>query len=232
MAQDSSRRQGSGDGNERVWMGAGIAAATVGAAAAAFLWNRKTSQDRDDQRISDAPPWTLKQPPESEDGPLFGRSVTIGRPRQELYEQWRDFTGFARFMENVEQVEKLDAGRSRWTIKAPAGSTVELITEITAEEPNRRIAWRSTPESQIATTGEVLFEDAPGDRGTYVSLVQSYRPPGGALGKLAAKLLQREPGIQARRDLRRFKQLMETGEVTTNASPSARKTENPAKAHI
>ena len=59
----------------------------------------------------------------------------------------------------------------------------------------------------------MLFKTAPGDRGTYVSLVQTYDPPGGALGKLAAKLMQREPGIQARRDLRRFKQLMETGEV-------------------
>jgi uncharacterized membrane protein len=147
-------------------------------------------------------------------------------------EQWRDFTRFPSFMENVDSVEALDGGRSRWAIKAPAGTTVTLVTEITADEPGRRIAWRSTPESDIRTTGEVLFKDAPGDRGTYVSLVQTYVPPGGAVGKLAAKVLQREPGIQARRDLRRFKQLMETGEVTTNASPSARKSENPTQAHI
>lgn len=228
MAEDSNNSRGT----QRALIGAGIAAATAGAVATAFLWNRKFNQDHDDELISDAPPWTLKRAPEDENGPLTGRTVTIGRPAQELYDEWRDFTRFPRFMENVDSVEKLDAKRSRWTIKAPAGSTVELVTEITAEEAGKRIAWKSTPESQIATTGEVLFKEAPGDRGTYVSLVQTYNPPGGTIGKLAAKLLQREPGIQARRDLRRFKQLMETGEVTTNASPSARKSENPAQAHI
>ena len=226
MAEDGNR------GTQRALIGASIAAATAGAAAAAFLWNRKLNQDQDDRLISDAPPWTLKQQPESEDGALTGTTVTIGRPRDEIYAEWRDFTRFPRFMENVDQVEKLDEKRSRWTIKAPAGSTVEVVTEITADEPGRRIAWKSAPDSDIATTGEVLLKDAPGDRGTYVSLVQTYSPPGGTLGRLAAKVLQREPEIQARRDLRRFEQLLETGEVTTNASPSARRSENPAESHI
>ena len=227
MAQDGYASKGT----QRALIGAGIAAATAGAAAM-FLWNRKLNQDHDDDLISDAPSWTLKKAPEGGEGAPIGRTVTIGRPAQELYDEWRDFTRFPRFMENVERVEKLDGKRSQWTIKAPAGSTIELVTEITAEEPGRRIAWKSTPDSQISTTGEVVFKTAPGDRGTYVSLVQTYDAPGGAIGKLFAKILQREPGIQARRDLRRFKQLMETGEVTTNASPSGRKSENPARAHI
>ncbi len=99
-------------------------------------------------------------------------------------------------MENVERVEKLDGKRSRWTIKAPAGSTVELVTEITAEEPGRRIAWKSTPDSQITTSGEVLFKTAPGDRGTYVSLVQTYDPPGGAIGKLAPRCCSASPAFR------------------------------------
>ena len=45
----------------------------------------------------------------------------------------------------------------------------------------------------------------------------AYDPPGGVIGELVAKLFQREPRIQTRRDLRRFKQLMETGEIATNA---------------
>lgn len=228
MADNSS----SGKANQRILIGAGIAAATAGAAAAALLFNRKLNHDQDDELISDAPAWTLKDRPEDENGPLFGTSVTIGRPRQQLYDEWRDFTRFPRFMDNVEAVEPLDGGRSRWTIRAPAGSTVTLVTEIVDDVPGRQIGWKSTGESEIATTGEVLFRDAPSDRGTIVSLVQSYAPPGGAIGKLAAKIMQREPSEQARRDLRRFKQLMETGEVTTNASPSARKSENPAEAHI
>jgi len=217
---------------QRAMIGAGIAAVTAGAAAAAFLFNRKFNQDQDDNPISDAPPWTLKQRPEDENGPLFGTTVTIGRPRDQIYAEWRDFTRFPRFMHNVENVERLDDKRSRWTIKAPAVSSVTLVTEIVDDVPGKQIGWKSTDESEIATTGEVLLKDAPGDRGTFVSLVQSYSPPAGTIGKLAGKLLQREPGEQARRDLRRFKQLMETGEVTTNASPSARKGEDPAQSHI
>jgi uncharacterized membrane protein len=220
---------GMSKGTERALIGAGIAAATLGAA---FLWGRRFNHDHEDELISDAPPWTLKNDPGNKGGQFTGTSVTIGRPRRQLYEEWRAFERFPRFMENVDAVEKLDGKRSRWTIKAPAGSTVTLVTEIVDDRPGEAIAWKSTPESDIATTGEVLFRDAPPGRGTVVSLVQRYDPPGGTLGKLAAKLFQREPAIQARRDLRRFKQLMETGEVTTNASPSARKSENPAESRI
>jgi uncharacterized membrane protein len=79
----------------------------------------------------------------------------------------------------------------------------------------------------VANSGKVSFADAPGGRGTLVSLIIGYDPPGGPIGKLFAKLFQREPAIQARRDLRRFKQWIETGEVSTNASPSGRKSEAP-----
>ena len=77
-----------------------------------------------------------------------------------------------------------------------------------------------------------MFSDAPPGRGTVVQLVMTYSPPAGAIGKLVAKLFQREPAIQARRDLRRFKQLMETGEVTINASPSGRKHESPTEPRV
>jgi uncharacterized membrane protein len=168
-----------------------------------------------------------------EDGEeLVGRTVTIGRPRQEIYQAWRDFTRFPSFMDNVEQVEDLGGGRSRWMIKGPAGKDVELFTTIIEDKPGERIAWESDQDSDIDTAGILELTDAPGDRGTYVRLLKSYDPPGGAIGRGIAKLLQREPSLQARRDLRRFKQLMETGEVTKNASPSARKSESPTEARI
>ena len=91
---------------------------------------------------------------------------------------------------------------------------------------------KSVEDSEITTAGEVMFSDAPPGRGTVVQLVMTYDPPAGTLGKVVAKLFQREPEIQARRDLRRFKQLLETGEVTVNASPSARKSESPTEARI
>ena len=135
-------------------------------------------------------------------------------------------------MENVVSVEKLDGGRSRWTIKAPAGRIVTLITRIRNDVPDEKIAWESEPESDVATKGQVEFDDAPGNRGTYVSLVMTYDPPAGKAGKWIAKLFAREPNVQARHDLRRFKQMMETGEVTTNASPSAHKSETPDQPHV
>jgi uncharacterized membrane protein len=186
--------------------------------------------------ISDAPPHVLRGDAKAavqEGGEeLVGRTVTIGRPRQEIYQAWRDFTRFPTFMDNVEQVEDLGGGRSRWMIKGPGGKDVELFTTIVEDKPSERIAWESEQDSDIDTAGVLELTDAPGDRGTYVRLLMSYDPPGGAIGRGIAKLLQREPSLQARRDLRRFKQLMETGEVTTNASPSARKSESPTEARI
>lgn len=215
---------------QRAWMGAGVAAAA--AAGAAFLLSRKQSGEGDGGMVSDAPPWTYRDRPEGEHGPLIGRSVTINRPRQEVYERWRDFTRFPEFMDNVRSVERVDDKVSRWTIEAPGGTSVELLTEITHDVPGDRIAWRSVEGSQVDTAGQALFSDAAPGRGTVVQLVMAYDPPAGAFGKLVAKIFQREPAIQARRDLRRFKQLLETGEVTSNASPSARKSENPAQSRI
>ena len=201
------------------------------AGAAALLIARKSGRSDGNDRISsDAPNWTKRSASHGA-RPIAAKTLLIGRPRAELYARWRNFERFADFMENVVAVEKLDDHRSRWTIKAPAGRTVTLVTRIREEIPDRKIAWESEPESDIATKGQVEFEDA-GDRGTFVSLIMSYDPPGGRIGQGIAKLFFREPNIQARHDLRRFRQLMETGEVTTNASPSARKSETPTQARI
>jgi uncharacterized membrane protein len=218
--------------SQRAMLGAGLA---VAAAGAAFILGRKLQSSGDDELISDAPPHVLRGKAKSQvedDQELVGRTVTIGRPRQDIYQAWRDFTKFPTFMDNVEQVEDIGGGRSRWMIKGPAGKDVELFTTIVEDKPGERIAWESEQDSEIDTAGVLELTDAPGDRGTYVRLLMSYDPPGGAIGRGIAKLLQREPSLQARRDLRRFKQLMETGEVTKNASPSARKSESPNEARI
>jgi len=217
---------------QRAMLGVGLA---VAAAGAAFILGRKRQSSDDEEPISDAPPHVLRGKAKEaveDDQELVGRTVTIGRPRQEIYDAWRDFTKFPTFMENVEEVEIIGGGRSRWLIKGPAGKDVELFTTIIEDKPGERLAWESEPESEIDTAGILELTDAPGDRGTYVRLLMSYDPPGGAIGRGIAKLLQREPSLQARRDLRRFKQLMETGEVAKNASPSARKSESPTEARI
>jgi len=149
------------------------------------------------------------------------RAAMINRPRQELYDYWRDITNLPTFMENVKAVEILGSGRSKWTIAGPAGHDVELVSEITGDIPGERIAWTSGEGSDIDHEGWIEFKDNAFGRGTEVRLFISYDPPAGAIGKVVAKVMQREPRVQARRELRRFKQLMEAGEVSTSKAPDA-----------
>jgi uncharacterized membrane protein len=152
---------------------------------------------------------------------IVGRTVTINKPRAELYAFWRDFRNLARFLENIERVDVGDDRRSHWVIKAPADRTVEWDSQITEDEPDSLIAWESLDGGDIKNTGRIEFSDAAPGRGTLVSATIVYDPPGGDIGRLIAKLFQKEPKMQARRDLRRFKQLMETGEISTSAAPDA-----------
>jgi len=149
---------------------------------------------------------------------VTANTVTIQRPRAELYAYWRDFDNLPRFMENIREVRVLDGGRSEWTIAGPAGTSVTLLTDIVEERDGERIAWRSLPESDIEAEGSVEFRDQPGGRGTAVEATVSYRPPGGQAGAWIAKLFQREPNVQGRRELRRLKMLMEAGEIATSAN--------------
>jgi len=148
---------------------------------------------------------------------LVGKTVTINRPKAELYSFWRDFTNLPRFMENVVSVVPVAEGRTHWMVKAPAGKTVEWISVITEDRPDEAIAWTSEEGADVPNSGRIDFRDAPGGRGTWVSATILYDPPSGIIGKVVAKMFQREPAIQARRDLRRFKQLMETGEIATSS---------------
>ncbi|MDQ8029138.1 MAG: SRPBCC family protein [Brevundimonas sp.] len=149
------------------------------------------------------------------------RAALINRPRQALYDYWRDLRNLPTFMENVKEVELLESGRSSWIIAGPAGADIELISEITEDRPGDYIAWRAAEGSEVDHEGWIEFRDNAFGRGTEVRIFISYDPPAGVVGKVVAKVLQREPRIQARRELRRFKQLMETGEVSTSQAPEA-----------
>ncbi len=143
--------------------------------------------------------------------------MLIHKPPEQLYAFWRDFENLPKIMTHLAEVKRLDDGRSHWlaTVQKLGGMRLEWDAEVTADEPNRRIGWRSLPGSRVETLGEVRFEHAPGDRGTYVHASLSYVPPAGKLGHMLAWILNETPERQMRDDLRNFKRLMETGEIVT-----------------
>jgi uncharacterized membrane protein len=145
------------------------------------------------------------------------RSVTIDKPREELFAFWRNFENLPRFMEHLVSVRVDSPTRSHWQAKAPAGRTVEWDAEIVNEVPNEIIAWKSVGEPDVSNAGAVNFFDAPGGRGTIVRVTLDYEPPAGRVGAVLSHFLSEEPDHQIREDLRKFKQLMETGEITTSA---------------
>jgi uncharacterized membrane protein len=151
-------------------------------------------------------------------------AITVNRPVAEVFDYWHDFTNLPRFMVHLEDVTVLGQNRSRWTAKAPAGRQVSWEAEIIADRAEELIAWRSVEGADVATTGRVRFQPAPGDRGTEVHVAIEYRPPAGRLGSVVAKLLGESPHQQIRDDLRRFKQVLETGEVVvSDGSPEGTK---------
>jgi uncharacterized membrane protein len=158
----------------------------------------------------------VKQPG---DNTFVSRAITIDRSRDELYAFWRDFSNLARLMDNVERIDVIDDKRSHWRVKGPAGSDIEWDSLVVEDIPGCRIAWRADDDADVKNSGWVEFRDAPPGRGTEVHALIEYDAPGGVVGRLIAKLFQREPNTQTRRELRRFKQLMETGEITTSEGP-------------
>jgi uncharacterized membrane protein len=156
-----------------------------------------------------------------EDKPMHvKRAITVRRDRDELYAIWRDFDRFGEFMAHVEEVRSIGAGRSQWKARGPLGMTAEWEAEITEDVPGERISWRSLPGSKVHNEGTVSFVKAPADQGTEIHLELHYEIPGGAIGATIAKLFGEEPAIGVKDDLRRFKQIVETGEIVrSDGSP-------------
>ena len=146
-------------------------------------------------------------------GPRHVReSVTVRAAPDEVYRFWHDLQNLPRFMAHLESVQVMN-GRSHWKATAPAGRTIEWDAEVVEDRPNELIAWRTLPDAAVSNAGSVRFVPAPGDRGTEVRVEMRFEPPGGALGAVAAALTGEHPRQQVRDDLRRFKQVVETGTV-------------------
>jgi uncharacterized membrane protein len=148
-------------------------------------------------------------------GLSYVETATIKRSPEEVYGFWRDFSNLPRFMRHLVDVRVSDGDgrRSHWRAKAPLGMTVDWDAEMTEDVPNERISWRSVEGADVRNAGTVRFEPTPDGRGTIVRVELEYDPPAGPLGVAIAKLTGEEPATQTAEDLRRFKQVLELGEI-------------------
>jgi uncharacterized membrane protein len=185
----------SGGGRGRI---AATAAAVVGVAAMDVVSAAGLSRNRTVQKLV---------------GPIHvTRAVTIRRPPADVYAFFRNLENLPRVMQHLESVTIVN-GHSIWRAKAPAGLSIEWKAEIVQDRPNEVLAWRSLPGTLVPNAGVVRFSPAPRDRGTELFVELKYDPPAGAIGAAMAKLFGEEPSLQIASDLRRVKQVLETGEV-------------------
>lgn len=139
-------------------------------------------------------------------------ATTIYKPRQTVYEFWRNWKNLPRFARHLKSVEDLGNGKTRWTAEGPKGD-VTWEAETVEDTPANRISWRSVGEADVPNQGEVVFSDAPMDRGTQVVCRLSYQTPYGFLGDIAAKATGTSPEAEIAEAMRRFKCILECGEL-------------------
>lgn len=151
------------------------------------------------------------------------RAVTIRQPADLLYRFWRDLENLTRVIKHPVKITRVSDIASHWAVSAPGDRQVEWDAVIINDAPGRLIAWRSRQDAEVPNAGTVRFEPIHGDEGTEVTVTLEYNPPVGKLGAWVAKLSGDEPRQQISETLRRFKALMEAGEIpTTEGQPAGR----------
>lgn len=173
---------------------------------------RLLGQRPDEAAVADIAGWSSAA--------LASRSVTINAPRAEVFARFRDLARWPEWALNIKSVDVAEDGGLHFVTIDPSGA-VEWDGRITEETEDRVLAIDSAEDAAVPISVRYEFRDAPGGRGTEIHGAVAYQPPGGSVARYAAKLTQREPGIQLRRDLKRFKSLIETGELATNAPQGA-----------
>jgi uncharacterized membrane protein len=150
---------------------------------------------------------------DKETGMHLTATTTINKKPDEVYAFWQRLENLPTFMAHVDEVRTNGNGTSHWAVSAPFGRTVEWDATTTDDSPGRRVAWRSVEGADVDNAGAVEFRPAPGNRGTEVHVSIDYTVPGGKLGEALAKYFGEDPHQQLDDDLRRLKQVLETGEV-------------------
>jgi uncharacterized membrane protein len=147
-------------------------------------------------------------------GPMeLTATTTIRKPASEVYAFWRNLENLPTFMAHLEEVRVTGDRTSHWSAAAPFGKNVGWDAEVIEEAPGEKIAWRSTGNADVPNAGTVRFVPAPDGVSTEVHVALVYDIPGGPIGKAVAKYFGEEPHQQLDDDLRRLKQVLETGEV-------------------
>ncbi len=155
--------------------------------------------------------------------PAVHRSITIARSPEELYSFWRDEHNLARIMAHFAEVTPGPDSSTHWRVRGPVQQVFEWHSRLISDEPGHKIAWETLPGTEIPNRGEVVFKSAPDGMGSEVSLQMQFEPPLGAAGARLIKALNKVPRAVAGKALRRFKSLVETGEIPTlEHNPSGR----------
>jgi uncharacterized membrane protein len=140
-------------------------------------------------------------------------TTTITRSRQEAYDQWRHLDRMPAFMAHIDSISMTGPKTSHWRASKPFGRMVEWDAEIIEDVPGERIVWRSIDGALVRNEGEVRFTPAPTERDTEVRVRIRYSMPAGKVGESVARYFGEDPHQALGDDLRRFKQVAETGEV-------------------
>ena len=148
-------------------------------------------------------------------GVALRATITVNKPAAEVYRFWRHLENHPRFMQHIESVVSTNGKRSHWVAKAPLPVPIEWDADIVAERENAMLSWRSLPGADVENAGTVRFRELPNGRGTEVRVRLEYAPPGGVVGVTVANLFKTLTEQQLKEDLRRFKQIIETGETPT-----------------
>jgi uncharacterized membrane protein len=144
-------------------------------------------------------------------GVIVEDAITIYRPVSDVYSYWRHLDNLPRFMDHLVEVRTIDRLHSRWVARGPLGVRVEWDAEIINDIPPTLLSWKSIGESDVVSAGSVRFKPV-GEHATEVRVKLQYDPPAGKVGATIAWLLGEDPEHQIAEELRRFKQLLETGE--------------------
>lgn len=147
-------------------------------------------------------------------------TVRISRSVSEVYEFYRDFGNLPRFLGDVLAVEPVGPGETRWTVAGPFGARICWTARVTEEDEDSLIRYETTVLQALRTRWEVRFTPLPGRPGTKeTEVAESMSLPLGRLGHAALVLMGKNPAEEVSANLRRLKQVMETGAVTdTNHS--------------